>query len=1105
MVGAILKKCKRIKNLKNNWQPSYLRYGCLPIEEKTVLLEGGQGSQINGNMFALVKELCQNPAWQDYSVVFVVTKETLVAAKARFSFYGFTKVRFVVRNGKEYCKALATAKYLFTDNTFPPYFHKREEQVYCNTWHGTPLKTLGYANKETLFSVNNIQKNYMAADYALFPNEFTRQVFMKDYALEHIFPGKSIVANYPRNNVFYNPQQGVAMKQKLGFQGKKLYAYMPTFREAKSEKEKQKELETIRTFLREWDSLLPDDSHLLLNLHFVLASGLNCDEFKRVSYFPKEYETYEVLNACDGLVTDYSSVFFDFAVTQKPVVLFAYDKEKYLANRGVYFPLERLPFPVVSTVQEVVQALEQPRETPKGFLNTFCGNGSENCAHQLLETVLGKEEHFVVSGEEHPPLALVYAHGVSAEIDGLIHTLSHDTTHHFVVVYRKKITQALLELPALFPGRVTLLGLTNAFQFTLWQRFLLMWEGKKPFSALSGFYKRETQRLFGKITPQKVIDFTGDNLVVSTLLSHLSGEKFTVQHSEFLPCRFKDKVKKREQALGFSWLDQTQFETRWLQENPEVLQTLLRKRTSFIPILPLYLNLGKKMVCLSFFKCKTKANVSVKNMKVTLGENTYSFGCLCGKKPKTVHRGLCWFSVPLQDALTLPAKNQVFLTYEHPLGEQVSIAMKYCAMPLNKFLGLRGPMAVDKDTKTVAVYRQTIHNKLIVYVRSVNVTDRISMRLKQTLAFGLGLLWHTKKAKELILLFEKNGEKYEESASVLYEELINQGYRNAYFLITKDSPYLHRVAEEYRKNLVYKYSFRHFLYFFKTKTFIGTEAVVHAIDLKTFNVLALKKTADKSMNYVFLQHGVMYMVSLDSQSRRMFARKKLKGKYRVVVSSQAEADHFTQLGRHLPEDLYITGLPKFDRNRYSETADKIVIMPTWRPWEINQARGDFAATGYCRMMLSLYQNIPLPLQEKTVILPHPLVREELNKLPKEVTEKMVLDVPYDEILKHTAVLITDYSSIAYDAFYRGARVIFDWTEKDACMEAYGPSTKLMLHEGNVFGDVLYSHDSLPELLAETYAMPQKEEYKNRYAELVEFHDGNNTKRLISFLKQDGIL
>ena len=76
----------------------------------------------------------------------------------------------------------------------------------------------------------------------------------------------------------------------------------------------------------------------------------------------------------------------------------------------------------------------------------------------------------------------------------------------------------------------------------------------------------------------------------------------------------------------------------------------------------------------------------------------------------------------------------------------------------------------------------------------------------------------------------------------------------------------------------------------------------------------------------FLQHGVMYMVSLDSESRSFFKPMKTEGKYRVVTSSVEEARHFIELGGYDPETIYVCGLPKFDRNTLNEDADKIVVM-----------------------------------------------------------------------------------------------------------------------------------------------------------------------------------
>ena len=172
MLKRVITKVKGVQN-------TYLKYRKTDIDPNGFLLEAGQGKNINGNMFAIARELCTNPAWKKFKVYWVVTEDTLQSAKDRFSFYSYN-VEFVVRLSDEYAKLLATCKYLLTDNSFPPFFIKRNNQIYLNTWHGTPLKTLGKSDIKNAKSLANIQKNYLMADYALFPNLLTRNVFMKD-------------------------------------------------------------------------------------------------------------------------------------------------------------------------------------------------------------------------------------------------------------------------------------------------------------------------------------------------------------------------------------------------------------------------------------------------------------------------------------------------------------------------------------------------------------------------------------------------------------------------------------------------------------------------------------------------------------------------------------------------------------------------------------------------------------------------------------------------------------------------------------------------------------------------------------------------------------
>ena len=134
-------------------------------------------------------------------------------------------------------------------------------------------------------------------------------------------------------------------------------------------------------------------------------------------------------------------------------------------------------------------------------------------------------------------------------------------------------------------------------------------------------------------------------------------------------------------------------------------------------------------------------------------------------------------------------------------------------------------------------------------------------------------------------------------------------------------------------------------------------------------------------------------------------------------------------------------------------------------------------------------------------MPHPLINDYFKK--SVFSKYMMEDEIYDNILKKADTLITDYSSVAYDAFYRGANVIFYWRDKDECMENYGGH--LMLDENNVFGKVCYTKEDITNAVNLKYGEKQEEKEKEKYRKIVEFYDGKNTERLIECLKKDNII
>ncbi|MBO7518994.1 MAG: CDP-glycerol glycerophosphotransferase family protein [Methanobrevibacter sp.] len=384
--------------------------------------------------------------------------------------------------------------------------------------------------------------------------------------------------------------------------------------------------------------------------------------------------------------------------------------------------------------------------------------------------------------------------------------------------------------------------------------------------------------------------------------------------------------------------------------------------------------------------------------------------------------------------------------------------------------------------------------------REINVTDDIGEQKKIKSAYK-EYMADLKKGKNTpsILLYEKFCGKYEESAKYVYERLIDDGWENVYFILSKDSEFQKEVPEKYRKNLIEKYSKKHYYEYFNAKAFITTESINHVIDLTTYNALTRKRQYWKDYYYIFLQHGVMYAYSLkgrwDFEKGGGFGDNSY-----VVVSSETEANHFIEDGNFDRQDLIKCGLPKFDHSIQNDDADKILIMPTSRNFEYSTIRDDTLNSTYYNFSKNIIESVPDDLKDKIVFIPHPLVNAIFGET--DLDKYMPTEYSYDELLKNTRLLITDYSSISYDAFYRGANVIFAWMEKEMCLENLGIDLKL--NDDNAFADIAYDYESLHELISKNYYGNHSEENIEKYNDIVEFHDGENTERFIEYVYDTNI-
>lgn len=1111
---------KFINKLRND-QTSYRKFYSLPVSENHILLEAGQGKNINGNMFSLLQEICENPKWKNLHPVFVVTDETMESARKRFEFYGWN-VELVVRDTETYKKYLATSKYLVTDNSFPVYFLKKKEQVYLNTWHGTPLKTLGKSDIENAVSLSNIQKNYLMCDYALFPNPLTESVFMKDYMLENLYKGKLLLCDYPRNWHLEDKKIRRAIREALHLENKIVYAYMPTWRGTgrKASVEIQKKI--IETYLKELDEKLQDDQLVLVNLHFLVGNTIDFSSYRHIRAFPSQYETYDVLAACDGLITDYSSVMFDFGVTDRKIILFTYDLDEYMAERGTYFSIDSLPFPICDTVDAVVAQINDPAvEDRKEFWKEFCPYRMTNVPEKILE-LLTTGKSYDLQIKEAPDngkkLLLVYVGNLNTPVyntyiaNKIIQIQRENPDYNVVVAFRGVIRKKEVEFIQQLPETIQFYGLVKKYSFSISELFRLRLSLESNLlyrvfkKSLEPVLRMERERHFYSIVPAWTITISRHSRYMDFEIESFSCPKTLfilpsiLVGTIALKRDYKAKLK-RAKSVYKKIVDNSHENVKGL-----FLEDRLHYYNQSVALGNIKNTFHQHGNILSG-KCTgillNPHHLPVDQFKIKVNDcllpSQFRVIARLGKSRAVISYR---FELDYAQIEQFEIQNKVYVTYEDRDGFGLEKGILYRAQDRQKGKMFQGKVVQLPEHDTSVFFRQSKNNFLYFTVRKTNISDTPLQQFKINCAYHLAKLLPKRKS---ILMFEKESSRYEESASVVYEQLIDQGYDHVDFVLDRNYPFIDRIPQKYRDHIVYKGSFRHYLKFFRATTFIGSEMLVHSIDLRIANRHALQKLENKNNNYVFLQHGVMYMVSLDSESRKFFKPLKLKGKYRVVTSSINEARHFIELGEYPEDVLYITGLPKFDKNELSLHADRIVIMPTWRPWEYNEARYDFTETKYYKMIERIIAAIPEAYHDRITVLVHPLFLDAVRGKDYPLKRFISTETKYDDVLKQTKVLITDYSSIAYDAFYRGSNVIFYWEEKEESLNNYGENTKLMLNEENAFGDICMNPKDLADCIVNNLKNGQDPVYKRNYQEIVAFHDGKNTERLIEQLKKDEIL
>ena len=331
-----------------------------------------------------------------------------------WSFKEPEKYSFLLKNGRTEIvkfrskadnKALRKAKYWIANYRMLDYQHPRKDQIYVQCWHGTPLKRLGYDIAESdnaMNSIEEIREKYRTDAkkfrWLLSPSPFATDKFATAWNLRETGQEYKILeAGYPRNDRLAKATAAETeeLKEKLGVAGRKVILYAPTWRDNQHVSGKGY---TYRTEV-DFDKLkkeLGDEYIILFRAHYLVANSF---DFARYEGFVKDVSSYPDINdlyiASDILVTDYSSVFFDCSILERPIIFYMYDLEQYEGElRGFYLSLDELPGPIVRDEDALIEEIQsadkwKADEAYKNFVRTYNPYEDGDSSKRVLARVIG--------------------------------------------------------------------------------------------------------------------------------------------------------------------------------------------------------------------------------------------------------------------------------------------------------------------------------------------------------------------------------------------------------------------------------------------------------------------------------------------------------------------------------------------------------------------------------------------------------------------------------------------------------------------------------------------------------------------------------------------
>lgn len=527
-------------------------YHSTSIKPHQILYQVRDGKSITDSPYAIFLGLNAHETFSNYQHIWVVDHpDTLVFYQEKFKV--FQNVSFVIKESNEYLKALTESKFLINNATFPAYFTKKPQQIYINTWHGTPLKHMGFDVKNNLKGSQNTMKNFLASDYMISPNAHTTNIFKHAFKLDGLYSGEILEIGYPRIDLTINTTANEAreyLAEHLNLKKNPIILYCPTWR-GKNVNDPENSLLNVFEEIKLLNQKLPHQ--VLVKVHpFVYSKAKEMPELKPY-LVPDFLDTNQLMPAVDLMITDYSSIFFDFLVTDKPIVFYVPDLDKYQNERGVYIDLCALPGPVADNIQDVITLVSNESYKDADvqgkyakFKHNFVNYENGSVTERLIESVFLNQQDTSSKNASHhqKEKILLYPggmkhNGITTSVINLLANINYDKYDVTVFTNNTNNVEQLNNLQSLNDNvRIVLRrGPMIATFKELYQNEFVRQRGiYKSFEKRlypKALFEREFRKIFGDSQFDYAIDYSGYAMFWSNLvLASGAKKKYILLHSD---------------------------------------------------------------------------------------------------------------------------------------------------------------------------------------------------------------------------------------------------------------------------------------------------------------------------------------------------------------------------------------------------------------------------------------------------------------------------------------------------------------------------------------------------------------------------------------------